>query len=292
MTFRPFCNDSAIYPTYYKSRVHNGGSSVSSGNGLLGTSGFSKVTDASSSQIAYSIIQGTVPVKSYGWFWVEVTDKVSNFATESQPEIHTYMNSRWDKAPESSKQQIGNTLLKRRLSKFSSLVEGDTIEVTPTAWTVYGLGGEESDFDTFLADQNMINPGDTADISAVADVEALGFSVILPTTLPIYVDKLNQVSVATNATVENKSGAAVELQTIEIQAKPDTGWILITDGEPSKKRDAQEFTFTTSLTNGTILDTGEIKPFSYNAKLSPLTEGVESLDLASVLVTVDWAPEE
>lgn len=204
----------------------------------------------------------------------------------------SHMVSMISNQPQSSKQQTGNTLLKRRLSKFSSLVEGDTIEVTPTAWTIYGLGGEESDFDTFLADQNMINPGDTADISAVADVESLGFSVILPTTLPIYVDKLNQVSVATNATVENKSGAAVELQTIEIQAKPNTGWTLITDGEPSKKRDSQEFTFTTSLTNGTILDTGEIKSFSYNAKLSPLTEGVESLDLASVLVTVDWAPEE
>lgn len=190
----------------------------------------------------------------------------------------------------SSKQQIGNTTLKQRLSKFSSLVEGDTIEVTPTAWTIKGLGGEESDFDTYLGSQDVMTPGEETSIPATADIEALAFKVVLPTSLPIYVNELNQVSVATNATIKNESGAAVIVNSVDIEAKPDSGWTLLTSGTPSKARDAKEFTFTTDLVADTVLAVAEERPFRYNAELSPSTEGVEQLDLASVLVTIDWAP--
>ena len=189
----------------------------------------------------------------------------------------------------SSKQQIGNTLLKQRLSKFSSLVEGDTIEVTPTSWTIKGLGGEESDFDTYLGSQDIMAPGEETSIPATADIEALAFKVVLPTSLPIYVNELNQVSVATNATIKNESGAAVIINSVNIEAKPDSGWTLLTSGTPSKARDAKEFTFTTDLVADTVLAVAEERPFRYNAELSPSTEGVEQLDLASVLVTIDWA---
>ena len=191
--------------------------------------------------------------------------------------------------PQSSKQQIGNTTLKQRLSKFSSLVEGDTIEVTPTAWTIRGLGGDESDFDTFLGSKDIVAPGEETSIPATADIEALAFKVVLPTSLPIYVDELNKVSVATNATIKNESGAAVIVNSVSIEAKPDTGWTLLTSGTPSKARDAKEFTFTTDLAADTVLTVAEERPFRYNAELSPSTEGVEQLDLAEVLVTIDWA---
>ena len=139
----------------------------------------------------------------------------------------------------SSKQQIGNTVLKKRLSKFASLTDGDTIEVTPTTWTIRGIGGEATDFDTYLASQDILIPGEETSIPAVADIEALAFKVILPTSLPIYVDELNRVSVADSATIENASGAAVSLKSIDIAAKPDTGWTLLTTGTPSKTRDAK-----------------------------------------------------
>ena len=189
----------------------------------------------------------------------------------------------------SSKKQIGNTTLKQRLSKFSSLVEGDTVEVTPTTWTIRGLGGEESDFDTYLGSQDIMAPGEETSIPATADIEALAFKVVLPTSLPIYVNELNQVSVATNATIKNESGAAVIINSVSIEAKQDSGWTLLTSGTPSKARDAKEFTFTTDLAANTVLAAAEERPFRYNAELSPSTEGVEQLDLAEVLVTIDWA---
>lgn len=184
----------------------------------------------------------------------------------------------------SSKQQIGNAVLKKRLSKFSSLEASDTITVTLTGWTVNGL----SDFDEYLGTQGVLNAGDTANIAAVADAEALAFYVVTPTSLPIYMDSKGIISVADNATIENKSAAAVVLTDVQIEPKADTGWTMV-DTTPSKQRDANEFTFATSLVIDTKLDIAEIHPFTYAVDLSPTTDGFEQLDLASVLVTVDWA---
>ena len=228
-------------------------------------------------------------VDSYGLAYFMMPIHNYTFNNSSSDPLIDIHDAFWEKAPQSSKQQIGNTLLKQRLNKFSSLVEGDTIEVTPTTWTIKGLGGEESDFDTYLGSQDIMAPGEETSIPATADIEALAFKVVLPTSLPIYVNELNQVSVATNATVKNESGAAVIVNSVNIEAKPDTGWTLLTSGTPSKARDAKEFTFTTDLAADTVLAVAEERPFRYNAELSPSTEGVEQLDLAEVLVTIDWA---
>ena len=214
-------------------------------------------------------------------------DSNPNFVGLSAARLQNMMSG----TPQSSRQEVGSSILKKRLTKFASLVAGDTIEVTPTAWTVYGLSGDPVDFDSYLGDQSIMTPGDQADISAVADVEALAFKVVCPTSLPIYVNSEGITYVADSATIENQSNAAVVMTDITIEAKPDTGWTLLTSGKPSAKRDANEFTFTTDLTKDTVLARGEVLPFKYTAELSPVTDGVEALDLASVLVTVDWAEE-
>ena len=187
----------------------------------------------------------------------------------------------------SSKKQIGNTLLKQRLSKFSALTADDTVEVSSIGWTVIGLGGEEQNFDTYFGTQGILNAGDTADIAAVADAEALAFYVVAPTSLPVYMDSKGVISVATNASIENKSAASVTLTSVKIEPKAESGWTMV-QTTPSRKRDTNEFTFSTSLVADTAIDTGAEHPFTYAVDLSPTTEGFESLDLASVLVTVDW----
>ena len=94
--------------------------------------------------------------------------------------------------------------------------------------------------------------------------------------------------VADNATVINKSNAAVKLTDIDIIAKEGSGWTLV-DANPSDTRDAREFTFRTSLVADTVLARDEVLPFTYSTELSPTTEGENGLDLATVEVTVDWA---
>lgn len=184
----------------------------------------------------------------------------------------------------SSKLTIGNTTLEQRLAKLVSLAPTDTITVSETGWTVNGI----DNLDTYVGTQSVIEPGAGTDVSAVADIEAACFDVIIPTNLPIYVDDHGQVSVADNASIKNKSSLAVKITDVEIKAKPDIGWTLV-DTSPSQARDAKEFTFTTSLTTGTELNVDETITFTYDAQISPTTEGYTSLDLATVTVVVDWA---
>lgn len=177
-----------------------------------------------------------------------------------------------------------SALLSKRLAKLSSLAETDVLTVSESGWFV----NNTTDLDTFLGTQTIAMAGDTADIDAVAEIEPLHFNVVVPTTLPIHVATDGTVTVATNATIENKSNAAVRITDLNIDAKPESGWTLVADN-PSDIRDAKQFTFETSLVVNMVLDRGEIKPFTYTTELSPMTTGSDSLDLATVSVTVDWA---
>lgn len=183
-----------------------------------------------------------------------------------------------------SKTVRGDSALTKRISKLSSVNAAEPLTIDDNGW--YTADG--TSIDDFIGSQNVGNAGDTADINAVADVEPMSFNVIVPTTLPVYIDAAGVVSTASNATIVNKSNAAVKLQAINIIAVEDSGWTLV-DSSPSTVRDAMEFTFRTSLTADTVLAKDEVLPFTYSTELSPLTDGADSLDLATVQVTVDWA---
>lgn len=178
----------------------------------------------------------------------------------------------------------GNTKLTKRLCKIATLSNSDVLTVKNSGWYV----NDGTSIDNYMGVQQMANAGDTADINAVAEVEPLNFNVVVPTTLPVYVDSEGITTVASNATITNKSNSSVKLTDINIVPKTESGWTLV-GSDPSPVRDSKEYTFTTSLIKDTILVKSEELPFTYTAQLSPLTEGADSLDLATVAVTVDWA---
>lgn len=183
-----------------------------------------------------------------------------------------------------SKTVEGNAKLSKRISKLPGLSASDVLTISSTGWTINGT----EDFDTFFTTQQVENAGDIVDISTVADIEPLQFNVVVPTTLPVYIDAAGIVSVASNAKVVNNSNASVKFTDIEIVAKDTSGWTLV-DSNPSPVRDAKEFSLKTSLEVDTVLSKDEVLPFTYTPKLSPLTEGADALDLASVYLTIDWA---
>lgn len=178
----------------------------------------------------------------------------------------------------------GNTTLTKRLDKLGYLSSADVLEVCDSGWYV----NDGTNIDSYMGTQYITLAGDTADIDAVADIEPLNFNVVVPTTLPIYVQADGTVSTANNAIVINKSNAAVKIRDVDIEGKPNNGWTLV-EHKPSDVRDSNEFTFTTSLAADTVLDRGETLPFTYDADLSPMTIGSDALDLAVVHITVDWA---
>lgn len=184
-----------------------------------------------------------------------------------------------------SKTVVGNTDLSKKILKLNSLSDTDTLSVTSTDWLVNG----ESIAD-FLGAEFITESGSSATIDTPTEIEPMAFNVVVPASLPIYVDSQNTVFVADNAVISNYSCAPVAVKSVEITPKPNSGWQMV-DTKPSPNRDGMEFTFATSLTPGTVLGVDENVSFTYSAKLSPYTVGTASLDLATVKVTVCWADE-
>ena len=186
---------------------------------------------------------------------------------------------------EVTKTTVGNATLNARLAKLNGLTMADELTVTHAAWFV-----GETNIDDFLGETSVMEAGGQADIDTPTEIDSMSFNVIVPSSLPIKVDNLGEVYVADNAVISNYSCAAVTIKSVTITPKPDTGWTMVTEN-PSKKRDAKEFTFSTSLTDGIDIGIDENLSFTYTAELSPLTEGTDSLDLVTVSVVVDWAEE-
>ena len=184
-----------------------------------------------------------------------------------------------------SKTVVGNTDLSKKILKLNTLSDTDTLSVTSTDWLVNG----ESIAD-FLGAEFITESGSSATIDTPTEIEPMAFNVVVPASLPIYVDSQNTVFVADNAVISNYSCAPVAVKSVEITPKPNSGWQMV-DTEPSPNRDGMEFTFATSLAPGTVLGVDENVSFTYSAKLSPYTVGTASLDLATVNVTVCWADE-
>lgn len=178
---------------------------------------------------------------------------------------------------------LSNMLTKNaRSTKFYDLDVTDTVVINPNGWTVYGLNN------SYTSSQALSAAGSTADVPVYVDADAMSFRVIVPTSLPVYIDTEGVTYVADNAAIENQSNASVKLVDIDIQPTVDSGWTMV-NTKPSAVRDANEFSLETSLTKDAVITRGAIFPFTYNAALSPITNGIQKLDLASVLITIDWA---
>lgn len=180
--------------------------------------------------------------------------------------------------------EVGNSLLSRRLDKLSSMAASDSLAVSADGWTVNG----STPIEEYLASSEFTgDPAEGASMGSYAEFEPLSFKVVVPTNLPVYVSALGEVSTASNATIFNKSNAAIKINTVAVEASSTTNWTLV-DENPSDVRGANEFTFTTSLTPGTSIAHDEALPFTYSAKLSPVARDTNIADLAVVKVTFDW----
>ena len=183
----------------------------------------------------------------------------------------------------SPKQVVGNTVLKRNISKLASLEATDTVVVTPTGWYVNGT----TPISEYMGEQVLTAPDTSAEMQGIVDVDALNFRVILPTTLPMRSDPMGNVTTATNAKIKNEGNAPVKISDLTIEADPNGGWTLV--DRPSTTRGANEFSFNISLNVDDVIAANDELPFTYEVKLSPPEEDVTSIELVTVTATFDWA---
>lgn len=173
--------------------------------------------------------------------------------------------------------------------------------------TLYGDANKESvlisanDGDTYIINedtlqvlktannttQTLTTPGSSASVEGGVEVEERSFKVIVPAFLPMAADTEGNVATATNASIINQSSAPVKITGVSVAANAESGWTLV-DTEPSKERGAKEFSFATSLKEGTVINQNDELKFTYNAKMSPIEDGVTTVNIVTVGVTLDW----
>lgn len=186
-----------------------------------------------------------------------------------------------------NKRVTGNTTLSKRLAKIATLTASDSLIVSNSGWFV---NDTDTSLDSYVTTQTLSVAGSDAIMGSDVEVEPLSFKVVAPTTLPLYLSSDGTVTAATNASISNKSNAPVKITGVSIAANAECGWTLV-NSSPSGNRGDNEFTFTVNINEDTVISRGGELPFTYSAQLSPVEQGTETINLATVSVTIDWAEE-
>ena len=229
-------------------------------------------TESLSEATKYGIVWYPISIETSG-----NTGSWSNSATKA-----TEHNNFWTTF-DASKTVVGNSALTKRITKISNLSSTDILIVSSNGWTING-----TDIDEYIGSQTLTLAGGALDMGATAEVESRNFRVTLPTTLPMFVSRGGEVITATNASILNESNDVVTITDVNIATAANSDWTLV-NTTPSQEKDAKEFSFTTSLNIGDQMAAGATLPFTYEVAFSPEIYQLETLDVATVTVTLDWA---
>lgn len=166
-----------------------------------------------------------------------------------------------------------------------------------------------------FADNQINVPGDTADIPITISGEAYSFSVTVPTSFPIVIDKFGKVVAASTAKIVNNSAAGVAVT--ELRITPAPGYELVTYGKTEFSGEAPEKYIGMSFApnGGTPVQTADgtemqslipqsllsqwkmgakgsdndALELAYAATLPIMAEGADNVTAANVVFVLSWA---
>ena len=147
----------------------------------------------------------------------------------------------------------------------------------------------------------------SASVPVTVAREAATFSVIVPTTLPISVDANGNVTTATDAAINNNSGAPVAVTKVELTSQ--SNWTLAAYSKDilNLPVDAKQFGLQMDIGDKTVATSnsgtsdilsdslnaqiakGQICAVTYNALFPAQTTAVSDTQIANVVFTVGWA---
>lgn len=170
--------------------------------------------------------------------------------------------------------------------KVYAINMADYILITEDGWLVNG----DTELGQFVPTQEVTTSGSDVSMTGAVEVIERNFNVIVPAVLPMVADTDGNVTTATNATIINKSNGPVKVTSLNIASNTNSGWRLVAD-TPSTERGANEFTFDTSLMMGDVIPSNSELDFTYRAKMSPIEDNVNAIDIVTVTITLDWEEE-
>ena len=147
----------------------------------------------------------------------------------------------------------------------------------------------------------------SASVPVTVAREAATFSVIVPTTLPISVDANGNVTTATDAAINNNSGAPVAVTKVELTSQ--SNWTLAAYSRDilNLPVDTRQFGLQMNIGDKTVATSnsgtsdilsdslnaqiakGQICAVTYNALFPAQTTAVSDTQIANVVFTVGWA---
>lgn len=140
--------------------------------------------------------------------------------------------------------------------------------------------------------------GGSADSKVMLDIESRDLKVTVPSVLPIWVDSDNNVTVATNAKIQNRSDGPVDVTNVFVEA--DNNWSLVSFNTDFSKVpvDTKQYGMTmynNDVVNGVpvsafdTIDGGSELAVVYDGNVAIQSSDINKLDIGHVVFTVGWS---
>lgn len=155
----------------------------------------------------------------------------------------------------------------------------------------------DTDLNDKLGTQKVGSDG-SATIAVTADIDALTFSVTVPTTLTVNIDGFGKVTVPTNCKVINNSKCAVVVSNVEVTS--GEGWTKSpwSDNFNTKQLNTKEFALKINDAESDIqntfyyIDGKTSEPFQIAFKMPAQNQEISEADIAKIIFTVGWRTDD
>ena len=143
--------------------------------------------------------------------------------------------------------------------------------------------------------------GGSGDSKVTLDIGSRSLKVTVPSVLPIWVDSDNNVTVATNAKIQNRSEGPVDVTDVSVEA--DNNWSLVNFNTDFSKVPVDTKQYGMTMYNDDVIDGVDLSLFDringsdeiavvYDGNVAIQSSDINKLDIGHVVFTVAWADGE
>ena len=140
--------------------------------------------------------------------------------------------------------------------------------------------------------------GGSGDSKVTLDIGSRSLKVTVPSVLPIWVDSDNNVTVAMNAKIQNRSEGPVDVTDVSVEA--DNNWSLVSFNTDFSKVPVDTKQYGMTMYNDDVIDGVDLSLFDridgsdeiavvYDGNVAIQSSDINKLDIGHVVFTVAWA---
>ena len=140
--------------------------------------------------------------------------------------------------------------------------------------------------------------GGSGDSKVMLDINPRNLKVTVPSVLPIWVDSDNNVTVATNAKIQNRSEGPVDVTDVSVEA--DNNWSLVNFSTDFTKIPVDTKQYGMTMYNDDVIDGVNLSLFDridgsdeiavvYDGNVAIQSSDINKFDIGHVVFTVAWA---